>query len=226
MSETRAAVVDVSAEHVPGLDDFKSEAELVSAIGRPAPRPLMQHPSLRRTNRGHHRRVTLEWGVSASVFGCGLVIGALLTRPAETAATPERAVAPVAVATVRQLPAPATTVAVVRDESGTSASSAAPVAPAVEPVVLPTRIDPPSPRRARVQAPGYRGTLIVTSTPRGASVFLNNRLAGQTPLVMRGVRSGSRAVRVDLDGYSRWSRGISVVANESTTISARLVRTD
>jgi len=41
---------------------------------------------------------------------------------------------------------------------------------------------------------------------------------------MRNLAAGSRAVRVDLDGYARWSRGIQVVANESTTISAQLNR--
>jgi len=72
----------------------------------------------------------------------------------------------------------------------------------------------------------HRGTLIVTSTPGGASVYVNNQLAGQTPLVMRGLAAGSRAVRLDLDGYARWSRGIQVVADQSTTISARLSQSE
>jgi hypothetical protein len=43
---------------------------------------------------------------------------------------------------------------------------------------------------------------------------------------MRDVAAGSRAVRVDLDGYSRWSRGVSVAANQSTTVSAKLTRSE
>jgi hypothetical protein len=64
--------------------------------------------------------------------------------------------------------------------------------------------------------------LIVTSQPGGASVFVNNRLAGRTPLVMNAVPAGSRAIRLNLDGYDAWSRGVSVVANQSTTITAKL----
>ena len=72
------------------------------------------------------------------------------------------------------------------------------------------------------RSPGHRGTLIVTSQPAGASVYVNNRLAGRTPLVMNAVPAGSRAVRLSLDGYAPWSRGVSVVANQSTAITAKL----
>ena len=51
---------------------------------------------------------------------------------------------------------------------------------------------------------------------------MNNRLAGRTPLVMKAVPAGSRAVRLSLDGYAAWSRGVSVVANQSTAITAKL----
>jgi hypothetical protein len=39
---------------------------------------------------------------------------------------------------------------------------------------------------------------------------------------MRGVASGSRAVRVALDGYAAWSRGVQVVADDATIVSATL----
>ena len=72
------------------------------------------------------------------------------------------------------------------------------------------------------RSPEHRGTLIVTSQPVGASVYVNNRLAGRTPLVMKALPAGSRAVRLSLDGYAAWSRGVSVVANQSTAITAKL----
>jgi hypothetical protein len=83
-----------------------------------------------------------------------------------------------------------------------------------------------SPEVVQRVASGYRGTLIVTSKPRGASVFVNGKLRGQTPLVLRGQSAGSRAVRLDLDGYTPWSRGVQVVADQSTTLDARLSRED
>ena len=74
----------------------------------------------------------------------------------------------------------------------------------------------------QLPSPGHRGTLIVRSQPVGASVYVNNRLAGRTPLVMNAVPAGSRAIRLSLDGYAAWSRGVSVVANQSTAITAKL----
>jgi hypothetical protein len=55
-------------------------------------------------------------------------------------------------------------------------------------------------------------------------VFINNDYAGQTPLVVRAMDIGSRAVRLRLEGYEPWSRGVRVVANESTTVTADLTR--
>jgi hypothetical protein len=75
---------------------------------------------------------------------------------------------------------------------------------------------------AKKQSTGHVGTLSVQSLPQGASVFINNEYAGQTPLVLRAVPAGSRAVRLRLDGYDAWSRGVRVVANQSTTVKAQL----
>ena len=67
-----------------------------------------------------------------------------------------------------------------------------------------------------------QGTLAVYSQPRGANVFLNGRRVGKTPLLLDEMPAGSRAVRVQLDGYSTWSQGVRIVANESTTVAAKL----
>jgi hypothetical protein len=108
-----------------------------------------------------------------------------------------------------------------------SARSTSPVAIGTALVSAPSSpVSAPAAARANPQAPprspGHRGTLIVTSQPVGASVYVNNRLAGRTPLVMNAVPAGSRAVRLSLDGYAAWSRGVSVVANQSTAITAKL----
>jgi hypothetical protein len=42
--------------------------------------------------------------------------------------------------------------------------------------------------------------------------------------VLKALPVGSRAVRVTLNGYAPWSRGVTVVANRSTTVSAQLDR--
>jgi len=79
-----------------------------------------------------------------------------------------------------------------------------------------------APRAARPNAPRYRGALAVNSRPNGASVFVNNRPVGRTPLVLNDMPTGSRVVRVELKGYRRWSSAVSVVANQRTRALAAL----
>jgi hypothetical protein len=71
-------------------------------------------------------------------------------------------------------------------------------------------------------APQFRGTLAVNSTPAGARVYVNGTAVGVTPLVLRDVAVGSRAVRVELEGYERWASVLQVVANERTVATATL----
>jgi hypothetical protein len=79
-----------------------------------------------------------------------------------------------------------------------------------------------APVSARATRPSYRGSLVVSSRPSGARVFLNGRNVGQTPLVLRNQPAGSRAVRVALDGYEPWSSAVQVVANTETQLRAEL----
>jgi hypothetical protein len=66
------------------------------------------------------------------------------------------------------------------------------------------------------------GTLVIESEPSGAQVYLNQQPAGITPLTLPNTRARAYAVRIDADGYARWSRGIYVVMNQQTRITARL----
>jgi len=68
----------------------------------------------------------------------------------------------------------------------------------------------------------FRGSLVVNSRPSGARVFLNGRSVGRTPLVLRNEPAGSRAIRVDLDGYEPWSSAVQVVADTETRLRAEL----
>jgi hypothetical protein len=68
------------------------------------------------------------------------------------------------------------------------------------------------------------GSLRVESEPTGAQVFLNQELIGITPLLLSKVRARSYAIRIDLEGYSRWSRGIQVPSDHQTLVSAHLER--
>src|SRR5439155_1900084 len=50
----------------------------------------------------------------------------------------------------------------------------------------------------------YTGDLVIESRPSGAKVFLDNKLAGTTPVSLPQVAAGSHVVRLERDGYRRW----------------------
>ena len=85
------------------------------------------------------------------------------------------------------------------------------------PQVLPAR-----PPVAPARRTAFRGSMIVYSRPSGARVFLNGRGAGTTPLVLKNQSVGSRAVRIELDGYQTWTSAVQVVTNTSTSVRADL----
>ncbi|HEY0284462.1 MAG TPA: PEGA domain-containing protein [Vicinamibacterales bacterium] len=70
----------------------------------------------------------------------------------------------------------------------------------------------------------YQGSLAFSSAPAGARVFVNGAFVGSTPLVLNNLPVGSRAVRIEADGYQRWSSSTQVVANQQTRVSATLGR--
>jgi hypothetical protein len=82
--------------------------------------------------------------------------------------------------------------------------------------------------RARVAAsstpasPQFLGSLAIRSEPRGALVLVDGQVVGVTPIVLKGVRAGSRVVRIESEGYELWSSAARVVANQETAIVATL----
>jgi len=68
----------------------------------------------------------------------------------------------------------------------------------------------------------YSGTLVIESKPTGAKVYVDNKLAGTTPLSLPNLAAGSHAVRLERDGYRRWSSSVRVVAAERNRVTASL----
>jgi serine/threonine-protein kinase len=58
--------------------------------------------------------------------------------------------------------------------------------------------------------------------PSGARVYVDGRLVGTTPMSLASIRIGSHVVRLELDGYRRWSDSVRVVAGERTRVAASL----
>lgn len=72
--------------------------------------------------------------------------------------------------------------------------------------------------------PRFHGTLAIRSEPHGALVSVDGQVVGPTPVLLKGVRAGSRVVRIESEGYQRWSSAARVVANQQTAIVATLQR--
>jgi hypothetical protein len=68
----------------------------------------------------------------------------------------------------------------------------------------------------------FTGWLVIDSRPTGAHVFLDGRQIGTTPLSIGEVAAGEHAVRLELDGYRRWTASVRVVTGERNRITASL----
>jgi len=66
------------------------------------------------------------------------------------------------------------------------------------------------------------GILLVESEPGGASVYVDGRLAGETPLTLRAIAAGVHRVRVLRLGYLENSRIVTIKADTPATVRVRL----
>jgi PEGA domain len=77
-------------------------------------------------------------------------------------------------------------------------------------------------RETASQVPAFVGAVAVDSEPTGAAVFIDGESVGVTPLVNWELRAGSHVVRVEVDGYERWSTAIQVVTQKTVNLVATL----
>jgi hypothetical protein len=66
------------------------------------------------------------------------------------------------------------------------------------------------------------GSIDLSSSPSGASVYVDNTLKGTTPLVVEDLTEGSHKVLISKSGYTDWGKMIKVVADSTTTVDADL----
>jgi serine/threonine protein kinase len=68
------------------------------------------------------------------------------------------------------------------------------------------------------------GALVVDSRPVGATVFLDGRAVGVTPLSLPVVEPGTRRITLQLDGFNPWVTTAQVQAGARTRVAASLER--
>jgi hypothetical protein len=120
---------------------------------------------------------------------------------------------PVAPATNQGIRAPSTTALMANAPRSTRESLvSAPEQPSLNRESAPTTTRPPR----------FVGTLSITSVPSGASVSINGKPAGVTPLKLPRQRAGSLAVQIAHNGFERWSAAVRVPADRLTHVTAEL----
>jgi hypothetical protein len=71
---------------------------------------------------------------------------------------------------------------------------------------------------------GSSARLNVQSRPAGARIYVNDRLAGTTPLSIASLPAGPATIRIEMDGYRQWSTKVHVNAGELARVTASLER--
>jgi len=90
-------------------------------------------------------------------------------------------------------------------------------------ITVPTTVPTTIPTTAPTQAPsGATGTLSVTSTPRGAMVYVDGVYKGVTPVTIPGVSSGSHQLKVTKSGYQDYSTAVNIPTGRTASIPIML----
>jgi DNA-binding FrmR family transcriptional regulator len=166
------------------------------------------------------RAVALPWMAGLAVTAVVLVTLAIGVMFSTTQGTSrEQAAVPAAPAQVaspaQSAPSPPREPAVTR-ATVSGPAPPKPIAQATQPVSARRPVE----RRPEPQI--FVGTLAITSVPSGASVLINGKAAGVTPLRLPRQRAGSLAVQIAQDGFERWSAAVRVPADQLTQVTARL----
>src|SRR5262245_52529650 len=73
-----------------------------------------------------------------------------------------------------------------------------------------------------ISATEAAGSLLVESDPAGAAVYVDSRIAGETPLALPAVAAGVHRVRLVLSGYLENSQLVTVKSGKRTAFQAQL----
>ncbi|WP_292369516.1 PEGA domain-containing protein [Methanoregula sp. UBA64] len=66
------------------------------------------------------------------------------------------------------------------------------------------------------------GEIDISSSPSGATVYIDTASVGTTPYAATGLTVGSHIVKITKDGYVDWSKIVKVTSGDTTTVDAEL----
>ena len=68
------------------------------------------------------------------------------------------------------------------------------------------------------------GTLIIETTPIGATVILDNEQKGVTPLTVENIKAGQHSIILSYTGYERLNKAVMIKADETTSVTELLIK--
>lgn len=66
------------------------------------------------------------------------------------------------------------------------------------------------------------GSLYFSSTPSGASIYVDSTYKGKTPMTLDNVVPGTHSIKIEKAQYVDYTKSVTVVAGEEVTVSASL----
>jgi PEGA domain-containing protein len=108
------------------------------------------------------------------------------------------------------------------DTKPARATIAAPMPSLVSRRPVDSRLGGEKPLTPALPGAPFVGAITLESEPAGAQVFVDGRPIGLTPLLNWEVRAGSHVVRVESQGYGRWSSAVRVVTGNTLSVVATL----
>jgi hypothetical protein len=82
--------------------------------------------------------------------------------------------------------------------------------------------EPAPPKQQAPEPAGYVGSLYVDSRPRGATVLLDGKSIGVTPLSLDNIPIGSHVVRIEMTGKLPWSTATRISSGETARVTGSL----
>ncbi len=79
-----------------------------------------------------------------------------------------------------------------------------------------------APAQAGGSGAGNSGSIVASSSPAGAEVYLDNQFRGVAPVTIYNVPPGAHIVNMKLNGYADWSSSTDVPSGQVTQVAASL----
>jgi hypothetical protein len=141
------------------------------------------------------------------------------TAERELALAPSQPVASLSVDLVRQgTPRPGSSAAPPTPQAAPPSGSAGPAASSVPAPASQAPATAPAPPRE----PGPTGSILVSSVPVGARLFVDGQAYGTTPASIPGLLQGGHTVRVEAPGFRTWEGRVAVIAGTRVSVQATL----